>query len=303
MIIRCHFFLFQVESREAKPEGKKNDDDNNNNDDDNDDQKDDDDDVKDAHSDLSRTNALIHADVDVLMAPYKEEKVAAKSQTAVCPICRKTVMRRKLKEHIVIHSEQQFRCHLCQKTFHRKYNLDRHLAFHARVGEAAKAGVKTGDNKDCNEESVRRKSRTVDAAESQCFEKVEEEEDVSRSSENDNAGADRAVDSYKDDIANARRRVESQNDGNATAQCTDRTVKPGPSERTIVRLVDGPLDGDPERIYDCDLCPKAFKNKSHLEEHITTHSDERPHPCSLCPKVYISVLFLALLKCGELKQF
>ena len=173
-------------------------------------------------SELSRTNALIHADVDLLMAPYKEEK-EEKSKTAVCPICRKTVMRRKLKEHIIIHSDQKFCCHLCQKTFHRKYNLDRHLAVHARLSQGSEAMATNEDRKD---------DKDGQSEESQ-----------------------------------HQRKEESQ-----------------PRKKEAITNI----DGDPERFYQCELCPNTYKVKPHLQEHMFTHTEERPNECQVCSKGFKS---------------
>lgn len=40
------------------------------------------------------------------------------------------------------------------------------------------------------------------------------------------------------------------------------------------------------RNYLCNLCGFATKNKSYLERHLATHSNDRPYRCDQCPKAY-----------------
>ena len=42
------------------------------------------------------------------------------------------------------------------------------------------------------------------------------------------------------------------------------------------------------RKWKCDLCDKAFRHPFGLQQHVFTHTGERPHKCSQCPKAFYS---------------
>ena len=45
-----------------------------------------------------------------------------------------------------------------------------------------------------------------------------------------------------------------------------------------------PPTEDPSRPFGCTQCPKRFRMKHHLKEHMLIHSGEMPFSCHLCPK-------------------
>ena len=45
-----------------------------------------------------------------------------------------------------------------------------------------------------------------------------------------------------------------------------------------------PPTEDPTRPFGCTQCPKRFRMKHHLKEHMLIHSGEMPFSCHLCPK-------------------
>ena len=41
-----------------------------------------------------------------------------------------------------------------------------------------------------------------------------------------------------------------------------------------------------ERPYSCQICSKAFADKSNLRAHVQTHSSSKPYPCKHCGKTF-----------------
>ena len=42
------------------------------------------------------------------------------------------------------------------------------------------------------------------------------------------------------------------------------------------------------RKWKCTMCDKAFRHPFGLQQHVYTHTGERPHKCSQCPKAFYS---------------
>ena len=47
-----------------------------------------------------------------------------------------------------------------------------------------------------------------------------------------------------------------------------------------------------DKPYECKVCEKAFRAKTHLDDHIRTHTGDYRHKCSICGKGYNRKLFL-----------
>jgi hypothetical protein len=40
------------------------------------------------------------------------------------------------------------------------------------------------------------------------------------------------------------------------------------------------------RVYQCEICPKQFTRQHNLNNHLRSHTNERPHACGVCSKTY-----------------
>lgn len=44
---------------------------------------------------------------------------------------------------------------------------------------------------------------------------------------------------------------------------------------------------DKSKTYVCDICKKSFSRKEYIEEHLRTHSGNKPYRCSICHKAFV----------------
>ena len=52
----------------------------------------------------------------------------------------------------------------------------------------------------------------------------------------------------------------------------------------FVELNEGPKSA--QNLLSCPFCPRMLVKKSHLTEHIKTHTGEKPFQCSACPQSF-----------------
>ncbi|XP_055342693.1 zinc finger protein 853-like isoform X6 [Paramacrobiotus metropolitanus] len=58
-----------------------------------------------------------------------------------------------------------------------------------------------------------------------------------------------------------------------------------PQPDAVLNIVKMPAERERRRCV-CDTCGRAFKSRSHLVDHMRTHTGERPYRCELCGNTY-----------------
>ena len=228
------------------------------------------------HSEMS-SGAL---EVDALMEPYKSERPAAKSNKADCPVCKKTVMRRKLKEHMRLHAPHTFHCHLCVKTFPRKYNLDRHLAAHERMSKVGAIKEKTAD--DGITDKIKKSEEAIEKTE------IEDAVENPEPQPTDQLARPKILPracrgcpkSFK---TNGQLKIHIFRKHKSLF----RTSYPDDPWLQSLEKVSAKASKSPI-MYQCTFCGKTCKGKYKLNEHMIVHQKATPYPCDKCDMAFKS---------------
>lgn len=54
------------------------------------------------------------------------------------------------------------------------------------------------------------------------------------------------------------------------------------------RLIFAHMDNVHSKLHTCSVCSKAFRHKSHRDDHENTHTGRRPHQCRFCSKEFMN---------------
>lgn len=69
-------------------------------------------------------------------------------------------------------------------------------------------------------------------------------------------------------------RISSDLEENET---TEKRRRPGPGQKEL-----SPVHGQRTKAFGCDMCEASFGSRMELEEHLNSHSGDRPFECPEC---------------------
>lgn len=150
--------------------------------------------------------------------------------------------KRKITKKIASHN-----CKICQKKFHRLYNLKRHMSNHDADTNPFECSI--------------------------CYRRFKREDLLIRHSSIHMMGI--SFDKLKKTDKSIKYKCDPCN-----LEFTSKNAHSGHMSKHRSKYE------DPEKKYSCSECGKSFSKSSHLNRHIKIHSKEKPYPCTLCDKQY-----------------
>ncbi len=192
-------------------------------------------------------------DKDVSAKVLQSKNCNGNKRVYDCPVCHKRFgAPSKLKRHRLIHTNQRpFQCSICCRAFRERSHLKVHIRTHTNP--------------------VKRRTRSFH--------------------------------SYKDNNVPCNRTSKSRLKPfpkNLTAQndtCSTNKQETGATD--LIETNAGTMGVKVTKEHWCPLCLKCFKAPSKLKRHILIHTGQRPFKCSVCPKTFREKSHLKVHKCSE----